>query len=642
MTVTESSPPRPMARGIAAVIIFLQVLLSGGLLLVNRVAEAAPGRFVASAGMADAGRRDPVGLPDSAFETVSLPLGRCCATTPLVFRTRLTADDAALTAPALLVPSAHDTVALYIDGALVAGQGDPDRTVTSRRPQLLRIPAAYAHPGARIDLVVSRTIGFGHLRPFHIGAYADLYPSWLALRLLRSDLPLANAVIGACVAAFCLCAAPLFGARGLLLSLAGLGVGWTGQHVGLLVTDPPWGPLANAGLYMAAFLATLIFLVWFFIEWTSVFAAPGARPARTPVQMILDPWTAVARGRLALASILAIALGCAVIVARLQYDPAMGLQDLDRVIGLLGLLVMAFCLTRIIAFSLRGGLVDPIAASAFIFVLLAAVADIVTVRFFKSYGIFLSSAVTFFPLALLVSLAVRARGVFEAATATADKLNRLVGEREQEILAGLQDLRRSERESLLLEERARIMRDMHDGIGGQLLGLVMRARANRLTGAALVEGLEESLDDLRLVVGSLEQGDGTLATALGAFRARIEPRCEAAGAVLVWQIGDVGESAGVGPDRTLQIYRILQEACTNALKHGRPTRIEVILRREGGRVLLSLEDNGGGFDPASVPGGRGLANMRYRAARLGALLIVTSGPSGSRVVLELTDADTAS
>jgi signal transduction histidine kinase len=206
--------------------------------------------------------------------------------------------------------------------------------------------------------------------------------------------------------------------------------------------------------------------------------------------------------------------------------------------------------------------------------------------------------VTFFPLALLVSLAVRARGVFEAATATADKLNALVETREQEILAGLRDLQRSEREALLLEERARIMRDMHDGIGGQLLGLVMRARANRLSGPALVHGLEESLDDLRLMVGSLEQSDGSLATALGAYRARIEPRCEAAGAELVWRIENVGETPGFGPDRTLQVYRILQEACNNALKHGHPDRIEVTLRRrhEGG-VTLSLEDNGAGFDP---------------------------------------------
>ena len=638
MTPSETAA-RPSTRvwALALIIILLQVLLSAGLFWVNSVAERAPGRLVASLGMADTGSASPERQPDSAFVTTSLPVGRCCATRSLVFRTRLSAADAALSEPAVLVPSGHDNVWLYVDGDLIGGQGRPDSTVTSRRPQLMRIPPAYQHPGARIDLVVSRTIGFGHLRPFHIGEYRDLYPSWLALRLLRSDLPLSNAVIGAFVAAFCLCAAPLFGARGLLLSLAGLGASWTLQHVGLMATDPPWGPLANAGLYLAAFLATLLFLAWFFVEWTSVFAAPGAPLARTPSRMILGVWSPAARTRLGAVAALAIGLGVAVIVTRLQYDPAIGLQVLNRAIGWLGLLTVAFCLVRLGAFYLTGGQNDPIAASAFVFVLLAAIADIVTVRFFKSYGVFLGAAVTFFPLALLVSLAARARGVFEAATATADKLNALVADREREILAGLQDLRRSERESLLLEERARIMRDMHDGIGGQLLGLVMRARANRLTGPALVHGLEESLDDLRLVVGSLEQGDGTLATALGAFRARIEPRCEAAGATLVWRIEDVGETPGFGPDRTLQVYRILQEACTNALKHGRPDRIEVILRREDGRVLLSLEDNGGGFDPDVASAGRGLVNMRYRAARIGAALIVQSGPDGSRIVLWMAD-----
>lgn len=637
MTLTDTAA-RPSMRvwALALIIILLQGLLSAGLFWANTVAERAPGRLVASLGRADAGRADPERLPDSAFVSTALPFGACCADGRLIFRTRLSAADADLSAPAVLAPSAHDNVWLYIDGDLIAGQGRPDSTVTSRRPQLMRIPPAYAHPGARIDLVVTRTIGFGHLRPFHIGEYRDLYPSWLALRLLRSDLPLSNAVIGAFVAAFCLCAAPLFGARGLLLSLAGLAAGWALQHVGLMATDPPWGPLANAGVYLAAFLATLVFLVWFFVEWTSVFATAGRPLARTPGRMILGVWSPAARARLGAAAVIAIGLGVAVIIARLQYDPGVGLQDLNRVIGWLGLLTLAFCLARIGAFYLKGGQSDPIAASAFVFVLLAAIADIITVRFFKSYGVFLGSAVTFFPLALLVSLAVRARGVFEAATATAEELNALVAAREQEILAGLQELRRSERESLLLEERARIMRDMHDGIGGQLLGLVMRARANRLTGPALVHGLEESLDDLRLVVGSLEQGDGTLATALGAFRARIEPRCEAAGATLVWRIEDVGETPAFGPDRTLQIYRILQEACTNALKHGRPDRIEVILRREAGRVLLSLEDNGVGFDPDAIPAGRGLANMRYRAARIGAVLIVRSGADGSRIVLEMT------
>jgi signal transduction histidine kinase len=258
------------------------------------------------------------------------------------------------------------------------------------------------------------------------------------------------------------------------------------------------------------------------------------------------------------------------------------------------------------------------------------------VRFVHTYGVFLGVAVTFFPLALLVSLAARARSVFEAATTTAEKLNLLVTQREQEILAGMQQLQRREREALLLEERSRIMRDMHDGIGGQLLGLVVQARADRLSGQALVKGLEESLDDLRLVVGSLEQGEGTLATALGAFRARIEPRCEAAGATLVWRIEEVGPTPQFGPDKTLQVYRILQEACTNALKHGRPDRIEITLqRRTDGAIELALADNGKGFDVKARSAGRGLANMRYRAQQIGAKLAVRSGAEGTRVALEL-------
>jgi len=176
---------------------------------------------------------------------------------------------------------------------------------------------------------------------------------------------------------------------------------------------------------------------------------------------------------------------------------------------------------------------------------------------------------------------------------------------------------------------------MHDGIGGQLLGLLLQARANKLSGDGLVHGLEESLADLRVVVDSLEQGDGSLATVLGAFRARIEPRVEAAGAQLIWRIGDV-DSTDFGPDRALQLYRLLQEACTNALKHGKPTQIEVTLSRTtSGKIELSLADNGAGFDPDTAAAGRGLANMRYRASRIGASLRIESGPQGSRISLEL-------
>lgn len=249
-------------------------------------------------------------------------------------------------------------------------------------------------------------------------------------------------------------------------------------------------------------------LPWFFIEWTSVLAR--ARPKRTPlIAFTLDPWEAKARRRLAIVSLSILAVGAGLIAWRLSFDPAIASQDINRVIGWLGLFAMAFCLVRIVAFYLRPGTRDPIAASAFVIVVLAAIADISAVRFLKTYGIFLGAAVTFFPLALLLSLAFRARGIFEAATATADKLNALVTDREREILRNHEEIRRNERAAMLLEERSRIMRDMHDGIGGQLIGLILQARSKKLSDAALVSGLEQSLDDLRMVVDLLEQGEGS-------------------------------------------------------------------------------------------------------------------------------------
>lgn len=620
---------------IAAIIVALQMTLSAGLFAINSIAENARGRRVVDIVAAEGSGLRYTQLPDSAFRPGRLPREGCCSSDNLIFRTTFTAADAALTDPAILLVSAYDNALIYVDGQLTAGFGRAEGPPPNmgRRPQLLRIPRSLVYEGAVVDIAVQRAVGFGHLRPFYVGEYAALYPSFRALMLLRQDLPLFNAAIGAFVAAFCFCAAPLFGARGLMLSLSALGGSWTLQHVGLYMTDPPWGGIANNGLYFLGFLGACVCLPWFFIEWTSVLAR--AMPKREPfVAFILDPWRAPARRRLAIVSLSILAIGAVLIAWRLSFDPAIASQDINRVIGWLGLLAMAFCLVRIIAFYMRPGSQDPIAASAFVFVVLAAIADISAVRFFRTYGVFLGAAVTFFPLALLLSLAFRARGIFEAATATAEKLNVLVTEREREITRNHEEIRRNERAAMLLEERGRIMRDMHDGIGGQLLGLILQARSRKLSDESLVSGLEQSLDDLRLVVDSLEQGEGSLTGALGAFRNRIEPRCEAAGVELDWQIEDVGATPHIGPDRTLQIYRILLEACTNALKHSVPKRISISLKRDSDRVEIALADDGRGFNEGA-PAGRGLANMRTRAQGIGATLGVESSTTGTRITLTL-------
>lgn len=621
---------------IAAIIVALQLALSAGLFWINSIAEDAQGRRVVDVAVAEASGPTYTRLPDAAFQPARLPRDGCCSSNNLVFRTHFTAEDAALSDPSILIVSAYDNALVYVDGRLAAGFGraaGPPPNM-GRRPQLLRVTRDLVREGATIDIAVQRAVGFGHLRPFYVGEYNALYPSFRALSFLRQDLPLFNAAIGAFVAAFCFCAAPLFGARGLMLSLSALGACWTLQHVGLYLTDPPWGAVANNGLYFLGFLGACICLPWFFIEWTSVFSRATPKRATLPA-FLLGPWQTAARRRLAIVSLSLLAIGGALIAWRLSFDPAIASQDINRVIGWVGLLAMVFCLVRITAFYMRPGSRDPIAASAFVFVVLAAIADISAVRFLKTYGVFLGAAVTFFPLALLLSLAFRARGIFEAATATAEKLNVLVSDREREIMRNHEEIRRNERATMLLEERGRIMRDMHDGIGGQLLGLLLQARSRKLSDDALIGGLEQSLDDLRLVVDSLEQGEGSLTGALGAFRGRIEPRCEAAGVELDWRIEDVGATPNIGPDKTLQIYRILLEACTNALKHGSPTRIGVSLTRVQDRIEIALVDDGRGFSAASPAPGRGLSNMRVRAQRIGAALSIESGTSGTRIALTL-------
>jgi signal transduction histidine kinase len=85
---------------------------------------------------------------------------------------------------------------------------------------------------------------------------------------------------------------------------------------------------------------------------------------------------------------------------------------------------------------------------------------------------------------------------------------------------------------------------------------------------------------------------------------------------------------------TLQIIR---ESVSNALRHGAATQLHIRLHEEGGRLALLIQDNGTGFDLATVSsGGHGLTNFRARATLLGGDLKIESRPGhGTRVVLTL-------
>lgn len=212
------------------------------------------------------------------------------------------------------------------------------------------------------------------------------------------------------------------------------------------------------------------------------------------------------------------------------------------------------------------------------------------------------------------------------ADAHADQQRRLA-EQQQQLQANHLRLVAFEREQALQQERQRLMRDMHDGLGSSLLSALALAQQRQLSPAAMAQLLGDCIDDLRLVIDSLEPIDNDLATLLGTLRLRLGDRLEAAGLHLHWHVQDLPALPWLDATHALQVLRMVQEMFTNVLKHAGAGQVHVRLQDAGGQVLVEVADDGVGFDTRQPGGrGRGLANMHGRADALGARLEIDSAP----------------
>lgn len=184
------------------------------------------------------------------------------------------------------------------------------------------------------------------------------------------------------------------------------------------------------------------------------------------------------------------------------------------------------------------------------------------------------------------------------------------------------------------EERRRIMRDLHDGLGSQLMTMMLSARLGEADPPKVAEGLQSVIDEMRLMVDSMDSVGESLEAALATFRARIQPRIEAAGFAFRWSQPATLKAPDLGPRDVLQVFRIMQEAVTNALKHSGGSEIAVeISAMPDGAVAVAIADNGSGGAVAGDTG-RGLTNMRVRARAVGADYAVQSEPGkGTRITL---------
>jgi signal transduction histidine kinase len=192
-----------------------------------------------------------------------------------------------------------------------------------------------------------------------------------------------------------------------------------------------------------------------------------------------------------------------------------------------------------------------------------------------------------------------------------------------------------ERERARLDERRRLLQDVHDGFGSQLATARLRVLDDDLDRQQLSEVLRECLDDLHLVIDTLNSPDNSLENALIDYRHRMSQRLARLPIDIEWQI-ELDACAPLDERVILQVLRILQEALANALKHAQAQHILIAVQCCTGdaRLRVVVADNGAGM-PADVVRGRGVDNMRSRARAIGAELQWEGNGPGTRVVLEV-------
>jgi signal transduction histidine kinase len=209
---------------------------------------------------------------------------------------------------------------------------------------------------------------------------------------------------------------------------------------------------------------------------------------------------------------------------------------------------------------------------------------------------------------------------------TIDDLNT----KHEELLKSRQETISLERAQAISSERERIMQDMHDGIGGQLvasLALLDRERDSELK-QNIEQILRDCLGDLRLIINSLNTSDSSLDSLLADLKFRMNKRLSPLDISLKWQVTHIAEELFLPPQKSLNLLRILQEVFTNILKHANASEINFLASQVAGMLVIKITDNGK-FDPETInTNGLGMTSMQTRSKKIDASLSIDQADNG--------------
>ncbi len=204
-------------------------------------------------------------------------------------------------------------------------------------------------------------------------------------------------------------------------------------------------------------------------------------------------------------------------------------------------------------------------------------------------------------------------------------------------------------------ERKRLAAELHDGVGQGLLSVNSEIRQLLLDEPTPSEDLkriaglvQESIDEVREISAKLHPHHIERFGLCAAVEALVEKLRHSSGLTIVWRCDEIDPL--LSKEDRLHIYRVIQEALANIVKHANATNVRLDVCREDGHVSISVTDDGIGFDGEigsadGAPGRRrdiargfGLASMAERARIIGGTLTVSSARhSGTRILLNVPE-----
>jgi signal transduction histidine kinase/streptogramin lyase len=209
-------------------------------------------------------------------------------------------------------------------------------------------------------------------------------------------------------------------------------------------------------------------------------------------------------------------------------------------------------------------------------------------------------------------------------------------------------IREMQTQRRLQEERERISRDLHDNVGAQLTYIIstldnvswkMSKPGNTERPVEKIEALgnqaRQTMQQLRESIWAINTETitaGDLGSKLREFMQQLGEVAEK----ITWEVNVAGESQTIQPAAAIQLFRIMQEATSNAFRHSGATNVSVNISCSEKQIHIEIQDNGKGFDVSKNHEGHyGLKNMPARAKQVGADFTINSGKDGTTISLDV-------